>query len=266
MALPHTGHGVFVLGGEAARPASHMLEKHAVFVPGDGFFGFKERQKAVALEFALEFFRDFGSGEFAESRKHIEVRGEIFDLMGRPVPGPAPEGKDARAPFPSGGFAATHVGVVDIQPPGSAVVGHEDDDGFFVEALFFQKGHDATDVVVQVCDHPEVLGLLLGNFPAKWRDEFLGRGQRVVRRVGREVGEEWLVTALGDEFHRIIEINIFAIALHFLALAISHHHRIEVLSRPVAIRGAPLKSPVLRSIPPIISEMPFSNEASPIAC
>ena len=173
--LARAGHGVFVVGGHASGPAGDMVVKKAVIVPRDRVFGFEDRQEVEPFDLRLEIGGNLRSRHCAEGREDIDVRAEIIHLVGRPVPCPAPVGKGAQTAFPDRGFAPAHIGVVDIEAVGLAVVGNEHDDGVIIQVLLFQERHEASDVVVEVCHHPEILGLFLGDLASERGHEFLWR-------------------------------------------------------------------------------------------
>jgi len=55
--LAHPAHGVLVRGGEPARPAADVLEKHAFVVPRNRRFGFHERNETKSLQLGRNFGR-----------------------------------------------------------------------------------------------------------------------------------------------------------------------------------------------------------------
>lgn len=59
--------GVLVRGGGSAGPATDVVVEHAVFIPVEGFYGFKEWREAEAFELGGEGGGDFYLSEFAES-------------------------------------------------------------------------------------------------------------------------------------------------------------------------------------------------------
>ena len=48
--LPRPGHGIFVVGGHASRPAGDMVVKKPVVMPGDRVFGFENGQEVESLD------------------------------------------------------------------------------------------------------------------------------------------------------------------------------------------------------------------------
>ena len=159
--LTHTGHGILMIGRHATGPAGHMVVKHAVVMPGDRGFGFEDRKEIEALELRLQFLGNLHTGSSAQRRKEIQVNREVVDLVRWPVTTPAPIGKGAGPALPCRGFASAHVGIVNVEPPSQAIIGHENHDRVFIEFLLFQEGHEAADIAVKISDHPEILGFLL---------------------------------------------------------------------------------------------------------
>jgi len=259
--LSHSSHGVFVVCRHSPRPAGDMVVEKSVVLPGDRAFGFEDGQKIEAFELRLECVGNLRARHRAEGRKDIEVGGEVVHLVRWPVSSPAPVGKRACASMPGGGFASAHVGVVDIEAVGLAVIRHEDDDGIFIELLLFQKRHQAADVIVEIRNHSEKLGLLVGDLAAKRSDELLRGGKVGVGRVGREVEEPRLVFGFGDELHRIIEEDVLAVSGGLGGLPIAHHRGIEVSVRPALIGRAPVESAVGGIVFPGVAEVPLADEA-----
>ena len=179
--LAHTGHGILMVGRHATGPAGHMVVKYAVVMPGDRGFGFEDRKQIEAFELRLQFLGNLDACNSAQRRKEIQVGSEVVHFVRWPLTAPTPVGKGAGPTLPCRGFASAHVGIVGIQPPSLAVIGHENHDRVFIKVLLFEERHEAPDVVVEVGDHPEILGFFVGDFAAKRLHKFLGGVERIVR-------------------------------------------------------------------------------------
>ena len=150
-------------------------------MPGDRGFGFEDRKEIESFELRFQFLGNLHAGNSAQRRQEIEMSSEFVHFVRRPVTTPAPVGKGAGPTLPCRSFASAHVGIVNVETPSLAVVGHENDDGVFLEFLLFEKRHEAADIVVEVGDHPEILGFLVGDFAAKRLHKFLGGVEGIVR-------------------------------------------------------------------------------------
>jgi hypothetical protein len=180
----------------------------------------EQRQEGDAVEFDAGRGRD--AGGFEEGGDDVDVGGDAVHIRaggGAEAGGPADEAGDADAAVVGGALEAAQAGVEARVL--RAVVGEEDHDRVPVELQLFEPGQDAADVVVDVGNHRidagDPVGVqLLRQGPAGGRKAggaqihrlvafvMLLRhvGQRVVRRVEGQVGEERPVAVGGDEIDR----------------------------------------------------------------
>ena len=96
-----------------------------------------------------------------------------------------------------------------------------------------------------------------------------------MRRIGRDIGKEWLVAVTGDEIHRTVEEDIRAVALALELLAIAIESRVEVVIAARRIGGLPnaaammrqrfLEALILRTQGTMIAQMPLAEQTGTIA-
>ena len=173
IALSDACHRVLVVFCETAGPTGHMVVENAFGLPFDWLFTLQQGAEGVSFEFVFEFGRDLGAGKVTEGREDVEVGGQVAQGLGFPLSGPAPKGESPGSAFPSRTLGPAHLGVVDIEPFGHAVVIDHDHDGVFVPPRFLEEVHQAPEVVVDVLDHGQVgrMGFVQPGV-AKGLDEF----------------------------------------------------------------------------------------------
>ena len=201
------------------------------------FFAFGVQQVANVASIEFDVWR-LQSAEFNESRKDVDVCGQTldgfsgFNLSIRPTNN---EGNSVAA-IVFGDLHATHAAVVAtavLQTAGSAIVGHENEDGVVGDPLLFEQVHELGHVVVDVGDHAVELGDGNLRVPFIGLGVFLGAVVRAVRSVGRDVGEEGLVSVGFDELHALIEPDIGAEPFETLMLAVDDVGVVEVVVAPI---------------------------------
>ena len=247
----------------------------------------QQRQDAPPVE--LDAFRRLGAACLQQRGHDVDVRGDLFDLApGLEARGPAHEERGADAPFVDAPLAGPHARVVALAV--GAVVGQEDDDGVFGQAELVEPGQEPADVVVDVLDHAEDLGGILGHVPplvaggrevvGLHAEVFVGLGvllgnlERPVGTVVGQVDEEGLAAVLPDVVDGRRGEDVGAVALGFDPLGIVQQRGVEVavVRRPggLAEPAAGVDERLLEALIPgphrvAVAQVPLAEDGGAVA-
>ena len=136
-----------------------------------------------------------------EGRQHVDMKTHFVDVPSalETAAGPPEEEGHAMTTVVVGALLAPHPRVVsphrvlvlvEFAAPGTPVVGHEDQDGVFLQAPFGKRSSQAAEVLVDVRDHAAEFRLRHVRVAAVGLGVFLGHEIRGVRGVGGEIDEE----------------------------------------------------------------------------
>ena len=173
-------------------------------------------------------------------------------------------------------FVALHARIKDPVPTRCPVVGGKDKDRVFSQPAILQIRSELADVFVDICDHAvELLNTL--RLPIRIRLAVFRRASLgAVRRVGRQVNEEWLVLLDGlvNELRGRIEEHIRAVAFHFCGLAVFVVGVVQVAVVPIIRQHADratvvtqhlIESTVFRAKRIVVAQVPFAEHARRVA-
>ena len=167
----------------------------------------------------------------------------------------------------------------------TAVVRHEDDDGFFGETVFLERRQHAADAGVELLEHRGIDGVVLHEahfafafltprvrwraflFLQIFRDEFGSRADGRVNGQERQIREERPVLVLADELHRLVHDALGGLRI----VAVIGHGQVgfripELLDALRAIAVGQLLGKTLRAgIKLAAAEMPLAREERRVA-